>query len=486
MLGTLDKVIPQDGSADSDSLTASDNSTIELLPGLDMIFKELLQEDGFKRFNWEHPLIKKVSGRLYDEYSNEFLDSIFAATLVVVSDSCISRRVHFKRQQLQQLHLSNLSDPNSCDSKTEKIMLAELIALEKAELQFYKQKTNVEDFDAMSAEMIKFFSDLIGTVDTSVRECSTSFIREEDDDNFITVLSPERISGNKLTDSGEDLTGTRRLVQKTKKPLQAKTMRRSRARSKVGNRNSKAKVESFGSWLSRFQKAIGVLQPLQAELWALLIGLRFAWDQGFIFVQIQSDCAEAVKLIKADNAYMSLISLVRAIAALRQKAWATEITWIPRTSNLPAEMLAKSIDPSKSKPVATSIRGFESHPKPFISSINLELLGKFRPYDKLVAVKNPAVHFSSQIDRYNRFGSVGCGNLDFVSRNIQTDPVLGSCLQRRDNSMKQTVGGRSTAGNIGQGLQAPPSDNMFTLLAPAGRQVQEIQLATSLDQVQPK
>ncbi|KAK8585505.1 hypothetical protein V6N13_050484 [Hibiscus sabdariffa] len=85
----------------------------------------------------------------------------------------------------------------------------------------------------------------------------------------------------------------------------------------------------------------------------------------------------------------------------------------------------------------------------------------------------------------------GCGNLDFVSRNIQTDPVLGSCLQRRDNSMKQTVGGRSTAGNIGQdfiiiGLQAPPSDNMFTLLAPAGRQVQEIQLATSLDQVQPK
>ncbi|KAK8585506.1 hypothetical protein V6N13_050485 [Hibiscus sabdariffa] len=85
MLGTLDKVIPQDGSADSDSLTASDNSTIELLPGLDMIFKELLQEDGFKRFNWEHPLIKKVSGRLYDEYSNEFLDSIFAATLVVVS-----------------------------------------------------------------------------------------------------------------------------------------------------------------------------------------------------------------------------------------------------------------------------------------------------------------------------------------------------------------------------------------------------------------
>ncbi|KAL4386290.1 hypothetical protein GQ457_09G014670 [Hibiscus cannabinus] len=104
--------------------------------------------------------------------------------------------------------------------------------------------------------------------------------------------------------------------------------------------------DQTGSWLSGFQKAIGVLQPLQAELWAVLIGLRFVWDQGFVLVQIQSDCAEAVKLIKADNAYMSPISLVRAIAALRQKAWATEITWIPRTSNLPADMLAKSVDPS--------------------------------------------------------------------------------------------------------------------------------------------
>lgn len=46
LLETLDKVIPQEGSADSDSLTTSNSSTIEPLPGLDAIFKELLQEDG--------------------------------------------------------------------------------------------------------------------------------------------------------------------------------------------------------------------------------------------------------------------------------------------------------------------------------------------------------------------------------------------------------------------------------------------------------
>ncbi|KAK9026775.1 hypothetical protein V6N11_039609 [Hibiscus sabdariffa] len=100
-----------------------------------------------------------------------------------------------------------------------------------------------------------------------------------------------------------------------------------------------------GSWLSGFQKAIGVLQPLQAELWALLIGLLFAWGPRIFFVQIHSDCVEVVKLIKADNASTSLISLVRAIVALRQKGWVTNITWNPRDSNLPTDMLVKYVDP---------------------------------------------------------------------------------------------------------------------------------------------
>ncbi|XVE84625.1 hypothetical protein DITRI_Ditri17bG0027700 [Diplodiscus trichospermus] len=46
LLETLDKVIPQDGSANSESLTTSNGSTIEPLPGLAEIFKELLQEEG--------------------------------------------------------------------------------------------------------------------------------------------------------------------------------------------------------------------------------------------------------------------------------------------------------------------------------------------------------------------------------------------------------------------------------------------------------
>ncbi|KAK7311428.1 hypothetical protein RJT34_09564 [Clitoria ternatea] len=47
LLETLDKVIPQDGSDDSDSSSDSDgSSTIDPLPGLETILEELLQEEG--------------------------------------------------------------------------------------------------------------------------------------------------------------------------------------------------------------------------------------------------------------------------------------------------------------------------------------------------------------------------------------------------------------------------------------------------------
>ncbi|CAI8598048.1 unnamed protein product [Vicia faba] len=46
LLETLDKVIPQDGLAISGSLSRSNSSRIDPLPGLDIILEELLQEDG--------------------------------------------------------------------------------------------------------------------------------------------------------------------------------------------------------------------------------------------------------------------------------------------------------------------------------------------------------------------------------------------------------------------------------------------------------
>ncbi|KAK9043949.1 hypothetical protein V6N11_072272 [Hibiscus sabdariffa] len=103
-------------------------------------------------------------------------------------------------------------------------------------------------------------------------------IKEEDDDNFITVLSPEKISGNKLTGSGEDLTGTRRLVQKTKKPLQAKTT--------GGAGYSKAKIEA----LFCFEDAEEELKENEEIVMVAVDGFETSTDGDNISGEVEEHC----------------------------------------------------------------------------------------------------------------------------------------------------------------------------------------------------
>ncbi|KAK8572182.1 hypothetical protein V6N12_028243 [Hibiscus sabdariffa] len=96
-----------------------------------------------------------------------------------------------------------------------------------------------------------------------------------------------------------------------------------------------------GSWILGFNKTIGILRPLQAELWGILLGLQLAWENGFERLLIQSDNREAIKRLNASTASSDPCSLVRSIAALRSRGWPTETQWIPREGNKPADMLAK-------------------------------------------------------------------------------------------------------------------------------------------------
>ncbi|KAK9043442.1 hypothetical protein V6N11_071786 [Hibiscus sabdariffa] len=97
-------------------------------------------------------------------------------------------------------------------------------------------------------------------------------------------------------------------------------------------------------WLSGFNKFLGVTSPLFAKLWAICIGLKVAWDNGFEYVQVQSDYLEAVRLLQDHNLVGNNLSLVRAIDSYRNKCWATELIWIPRVANKPADSLAKFVD----------------------------------------------------------------------------------------------------------------------------------------------
>ncbi|XP_022722180.1 wall-associated receptor kinase-like 1 [Durio zibethinus] len=99
--------------------------------------------------------------------------------------------------------------------------------------------------------------------------------------------------------------------------------------------------------------------------------------------------------------------------------------------------------------------------KPFISRINLELLGSSWS-DSSVTVNNPVTYLNCSnkgnngtthrasvnlkgspfffSSRFNVFGSAGCGKLATVSREIQTDP-LASCVQQRCDHQASKLGG---------------------------------------------
>ncbi|KAK8675565.1 hypothetical protein V6N13_033631 [Hibiscus sabdariffa] len=51
-------------------------------------------------------------------------------------------------------------------------------------------------------------------------------------------------------------------------------------------------------------------------------------------------------MINSLSAERSPFPLVQAIARLRQRGWITNIHWVPRDSNKPADTLAKNVDPN--------------------------------------------------------------------------------------------------------------------------------------------
>ncbi|KAK9043141.1 hypothetical protein V6N11_071490 [Hibiscus sabdariffa] len=101
--------------------------------------------------------------------------------------------------------------------------------------------------------------------------------------------------------------------------------------------------DTDGRWLLGFNKFLGTTSPLCKELWAIYVGLQVAWDNGFEYVQVQSNCLEVVKLLLDPNRGCSSLSLVRAIDLYRRKCWVTEIIWIPCDANKHVDSLAKSI-----------------------------------------------------------------------------------------------------------------------------------------------
>ncbi|KAK8563503.1 hypothetical protein V6N12_035649 [Hibiscus sabdariffa] len=54
---------------------------------------------------------------------------------------------------------------------------------------------------------------------------------------------------------------------------------------------------SSGEWVICYHKFIGLVSPLQAELWSILIGLQVAWSQDIERLRVQTDCGQATRLL---------------------------------------------------------------------------------------------------------------------------------------------------------------------------------------------
>ncbi|KAK9009857.1 hypothetical protein V6N11_036381 [Hibiscus sabdariffa] len=76
--------------------------------------------------------------------------------------------------------------------------------------------------------------------------------------------------------------------------------------------------ESSYEWINGYCKSIGIVSPLQAELWSIIVGLQLAWSMG-----------------------TSSLYLVCAIALLYNRNWSIDFAWVPCELNMVADGLSK-------------------------------------------------------------------------------------------------------------------------------------------------
>lgn len=86
-------------------------------------------------------------------------------------------------------------------------------------------------------------------------------------------------------------------------------------------------------WLGGYSMRIGKKSIFKIEAWAMLEGLRIAWDKGFTQIELECDNALLVELLLAGwHADNRLVELSLA-PQLLSKNWKVRICHIPRSLN---------------------------------------------------------------------------------------------------------------------------------------------------------
>ncbi|KAK8604907.1 hypothetical protein V6N13_082372 [Hibiscus sabdariffa] len=95
-----------------------------------------------------------------------------------------------------------------------------------------------------------------------------------------------------------------------------------------------------GVWLFGFVCSLGKCSILNAELWAIYLGLMYAWNRGYRKVEVQSDSRDAIHCITKVDARRGGSALVIVVQELLRKDWEVYLSYVPHDFNTVADKLA--------------------------------------------------------------------------------------------------------------------------------------------------
>ncbi|KAK4267638.1 hypothetical protein QN277_024391 [Acacia crassicarpa] len=99
--------------------------------------------------------------------------------------------------------------------------------------------------------------------------------------------------------------------------------------------------DHMGLWISGFTQTLGFCNAYMAEEWALLLGLRRAWDEGLKHILVESDAKLLVEKLLRNCEEPNTTLVFLQIKQMLLFSWDVKIMYVPRVCNLLADGLAK-------------------------------------------------------------------------------------------------------------------------------------------------
>ncbi|KAJ1388116.1 Ribonuclease H domain [Sesbania bispinosa] len=100
--------------------------------------------------------------------------------------------------------------------------------------------------------------------------------------------------------------------------------------------------DSEGAWLWGFSATGGIGSVIEAEIWALITGLQFAWDKEYRKVHCETDSLEVIHMLNHDpsSLFGQTKRLLEQLKYLLSRPWEIRVSHVFREANMIADYLA--------------------------------------------------------------------------------------------------------------------------------------------------